>query len=147
MSTEILSDKNVLTRTSQVVSKRQKYSDLDLSLALHPDFHDIIPLEDIDAVKNAVKNLLLTCFYERPFQPFVAGNLRGFLFEPADRFTMISMKDAIKNVLRKHEPRIDQVTVQIQDNGDENRYDITLGFRVVAISQQTNVTIQLQRVR
>lgn len=147
MSTEILSDKNVLTRVAQVVSRRKRYSDLDLSLTLHPDFHDIIPLEDIDAVKNAVKNLVLTCFYERPFQPFTAGNLKGFLFEPADRFTLIAMKDAIRNVLRKYEPRVDEVTIQIQDNADENRYDITLGFRVVAINQQTNVTIQLQRVR
>jgi phage baseplate assembly protein W len=147
MSTEILSDRNILNRTALVVSRRQKYSDLDLSLTLHPDFHDIIPLEDLDAVKNAVRNLILTNFYERPFQPFTAGNLQAFLFEPADRFTIISIKESIKNVLRRHEPRVDQVTVQVQDNSESNRYDITLGFRVISVGQTVSVSLQLQRIR
>lgn len=147
MSTNILSDRNVQGRTAQIVSRRRRYSDLDLSLALHPDFHDIVPLEDLDAVKNAVRNILITCFYERPFQHFTAANLRGYLFEPADRFTIIAMKSAIKNALDRHEPRITDVTIQIQDNSDDNRYDITLGFTVISVNQRTSLNFYLQRLR
>jgi phage baseplate assembly protein W len=147
MSTSILSDRNVQGRTAQIVSRRRRYSDLDLSLTLHPDFHDIIPLEDLDAVGNAVMNLLLTCFYERPFQHFTAANLRGFLFEPADRFTIIAMKSAIKDVLDRHEPRVTDVTIQIQDNADQNRYDLTLGFTVISVNQRSSLNFYLQRLR
>lgn len=147
MSIEVQSDSNVQHRISQVVSKRKQYSDLDLSLTLHPDFHDIIPLLDTDAVKASVKNLILTNFLERPFQPKVGSNLRGLLFEPADRFTIIAIKEGIRNVLARYEPRVDQVTIQIQDNADNNRYDITLGFRIISVNQSVNMTIYLSRVR
>lgn len=147
MSIEILSDVNVRNRVSQVVSKKKQYSDLDLSLVIHPDFHDIIPLTDIDAVKASVKNLILTNFDERPFQPRIGSNLRSLLFEPADRFTIIAIKDAIRNVLKKYEPRVDQVTIQIADNSERNQYDITLGFRVVTTNQTVNMTLYLVRIR
>jgi phage baseplate assembly protein W len=147
MSTEILSDLNVTDRKSAVVSKRKQYADLDLTLTLHPIFHDIVPLTDIDAVKAAVKNLILTNFDERPFQPTLGSNLRALLFEPADVFTIISIKTGIRDVLQRFEPRIDQVRIQVIDNSDENRYDITLGFRVITINQPVDVSLYLVRIR
>ena len=144
---EILSDVNVQQRISQIVSKRRQYSDLDLSLTLHPDFHDIIPLLDIDAVKASVRNLILTNFNERPFQPKVGSNLRALLFEPADIFTLIAIKDSIRNVLARYEPRVDQVTIQVDDNPDDDRYDITLGFRVITMNQSVNMSLYLVRIR
>ena len=147
MSTEILSDKNVALRRAAVVSKRRQYSDLDLSLTLHPDFHDIIPLVDIDAVKNSVKNLILTNFYERPFQPELGSNLRALLFEPADRITTAVLRNRIRRVLKVYEPRVDSVTIQVKDDSDRNRYDVTLGFRVISVDEQVDVTLYLERIR
>lgn len=147
MSTEILSDKNVALRRATVVSKRRRYSDLDLSLTLHPDFHDIIPLVDIDAVKNSVRNLILTNFYERPFQPELGSNLRALLFEPADRITTAVLRNRIRRVLKLYEPRVDSVTIQVKDDADRNRYDVTLGFRVISVDEQTNVNLYLERIR
>ena len=141
------SDYNVTRVIAKVVSRKQQYADLDLSLTLHPDFHDIIPLTDIDAVIAPVKNLILTNFDERPFHPELGSNLRALLFEPADRFTEIMLRNSISDVLKKHEPRIDQVTILIQDNADENRYDITIGFRVTASQLETEARITLKRLR
>jgi len=148
MSTQTLtSDSNVIRSKSVLVSRTQPYSDLDLSLTLHPDFHDIVPLTDIDAVKNAVKNLVLTNFDERPFNRRLGSNLRALLFEPADKFTISALRQYIKLVLEQHEPRIDQITIQIQDNSDENRYDITVGFRVISIDVEVDVYVYLIRIR
>ncbi len=147
MSMQILTDYRIQNQVSRVVSKRKQYSDLDISLAIHPDFHDIIPLLDVDAVKNSVRNLILTNFGERVFQPRVGSNLRALLFDPADRFTIIAIKDGIRNVLSRYEPRVDQVTIQVTDNSDNNRYDINLGFRVIATSQPVTMSLYLVRVR
>jgi phage baseplate assembly protein W len=147
MSTEILSDLNVTGRKAAVVSKRKQYADLDLSLTLHPIFNDIIPLVDIDAVKAAVKNLVLTNFNERPFQPTIGSNLRALLFEPGDIFTIIAIKNGIRDVLKRFEPRVDRVKIQVQDNSDENRYDITVGFRVITLDQPVDLTFYLVRIR
>jgi phage baseplate assembly protein W len=144
---QTLSDSNVVQSRSIVVSKTRPYSDLDLSLTLHPVFNDIVPLTDIDAVKNAVKVLVLTNFNERPFQPQLAGNVRGYLFEPADKFTIVALRQSIKKVIEQYEPRVDSVTVQIVDNSDENRYDVTIGFRVITLNVEVNVDLYLIRLR
>ena len=77
-------DQNILARKSAIVSKRKPYSDLDITLELNSR-KDISPLEDIDAVKQSVRNLILTTFGERPFRPKLGSAVKGLLFEPADR--------------------------------------------------------------
>ncbi len=59
---------------TNLTARKKGYSDLDLKLTLHPFRKDIVPLKDSEAVKNAVKNLILTNFFERPFQPSVGAN-------------------------------------------------------------------------
>lgn len=134
-------------RVSILVGRTRQYSDLDLSLAIHPDFHDLVPLRDTEAVKNSVRNLVLTNFMERPFQPTVGSNLRALLFEPADDFTSIAIREGIHRVLARWEPRVDSVTVLLEDEPDQNRYRATLGFRVVATSQPVDVSLYLIRIR
>jgi hypothetical protein len=148
MSTQILTaDSNIIQSKSVLVSRTQPYSDLDLSLTLHPDFHDIVPLTDIAAVKNSVKNLVLSNFDERPFNPRLGSNLRALLFEPADKFTISALRKYIKLVLEQHEARVDQITIQIQDNSDENRYDVIIGFRVISIDVEVDMSVYLIRIR
>lgn len=147
MSTEILSDKNVLLSKSVMVAKTRRYADFDLSLTLHPDFKDITPLVDVDAVKSSVKNLILTNSFERPFQHEIGAGVSSLLFENNNRFTSFLLKQAITDTLSKYEPRVDSVQVSVTDNSDENRYDVTITFRVIALDQSVEVFIKLERVR
>jgi phage baseplate assembly protein W len=102
---------------------------------------------DIDAVKNSVRNLILSNYFDRPFQPALGSNVSAFLFEPADNFTISAMREEIKRVLKKFEPRVDSVTVEVIDNSDRNAYDITVGFRVIALDQRVDMTLYLKRIR
>jgi phage baseplate assembly protein W len=142
------SDYNVTDTISAVVSKKDLYTDLDLSLILDGvTGGDIIPLTDIDAVVYAVKNLVLTNFNERPFQPNVGGNISGMLFEPADRLTIASLRNAIHYILERYEPRIDSVAVDVVDDSDNNRYGVTISFRVIVPNRSVDMTLYLQRLR
>lgn len=147
MSTELLSDKNVVTRKSEVVSRNRPYSDLDLSLKLHPIFNDIRPVKDLRAVKNAVKNLVLTNFNERPFQPKLGSNVRALLFEPASPLTIIAIREEIERVLKNHEKRIDAVNVEVEDYADQNRYAVSITFNVISFSEEVDIELFLERVR
>jgi phage baseplate assembly protein W len=142
----VLSDYNSSTITSGNVAKKNIYSDLDLSFIVHPILKDIRPVFDLDAVKNSVKNIVLTSFYDRPFHPEVGCGVRALLFEPASIFTALSIKDEILRCLGLYEPRINNVTVQITDNSDNNSYIITIGF-VVLYDQQEEVQFYLNRLR
>ena len=134
------------TRSSNVAAE-SLYTDLDMSLSLHPTLKDIRPLTDVMAVKNSVKNLILTNFSERPFQPKLGSNVTGLLFEPADQFTAIQMKKEIHRLLKDHEPRINAVKLQILDDVDANAYRVTVGFNVIFSNTATEVSLALQRLR
>ena len=130
-----------------VVGRKKGWADLNLKLTLHPIRKDIIPLKDDEAIKNSVKNLILTNFFERPFQPLVGANLRGLLFEPADAITKYELSDGIKQVLEDFEPRIRVSRVGIEDQSDRNAYRITVYFQIIEMDLNTEVEIVLQRLR
>lgn len=134
-------------KRSSNVSSRRLYADLDLGLSIHPVKKDVVPLTDIRAVRNAVKNLVLTNFGERPFQPKLGSNVTALLFEPTDQFTAIQMKKEIYRLLEDHEPRINATRVQILDDADANAYRVTIEFNVIQANTQTEVEFALQRLR
>lgn len=129
------------------VARKKSWADLNLKLTLHPIRKDIIPLRDDESIKNSVKNLVLTNFFERPFQPQVGANLRGLLFEPADAITKYELSDGIKQVLIDYEPRIRVNRVGIEDQSDRNAYRITVHFQIIEMDLNTEVEIVLQRLR
>ena len=132
---------------AKIVSRKKPHRDLDLSLKIHPIRKDIIPLKDDAAIKNAVKNLLISNFYERPFQSDLGANLRGLLFEPAGLLTNIQMRDNIRFCVEKYEPRVSVDSIDITDVVDENRYNIEVFFTIKEFSTQDSVEIVLRRLR
>lgn len=132
---------------ARIVSKKKPWRDLDLSLKIHPIRKDIIPLKDDAAIKNAVKNLLVSNFFERPFQPTLGANLRGLLFEPADAITKIDLREGIERVLRDHEPRIRVLNIKVLDEPDNNSYRITVNFLIKEYDTAESVEIVLRRLR
>lgn len=156
-STLFVSDKsytstNTGVEASKIVSRRRQYSDLDISLYLREteqeqDVYDIVPLRDIDAVKNAVRILILSNHNDRPFQPYLGANLGGLLFEPADHFAEYAIRENIEYALKQHEPRVDNVEIQVKFEESGNRYRVDLSFKVISLSEDVDMTVYLTRVR
>lgn len=132
---------------ARIVSKRKPHRDLDLSLKIHPIRKDIIPLKDDAAIKNAVKNLLVSNFYERPFQDDLGANLRGLLFEPAGLLTTLKIKDNIKSVIKKYEPRVALTDISVNNMESDNSYHISVNFNIKEYDAASGVEIILRRLR
>lgn len=145
----ILSDYNkpgYVPSVTQVV----RYSDLDMTLRTNSvgDIKgDIIPHTDIDAIKNSVRNLILTNIYERPFEPLLGSRIRSLLFESVTPLTALSLKDEIENVIVENEPRISQFNVYVNDMADENAYYITVQFNVNDKTSPQLVEFIINRLR
>lgn len=146
-SPKILSDRSIIgdIKKAKVTSRVKGWRDLDLSLTLHPIRGDIVPLKDDAAIKNSVKNLLLTNFYERPFNDDIGANLRALLFEPADAITRISLKENIRRVINKYEKRVLLQEIDIKDY--DNSYNITVVFKIKEFDSNESVEIVLRRLR
>ena len=147
MANRNLSDYQITSdiRRASITSNQTQYTDIDLSLEANPFTKDISILRDDRAIVRAVRNLLLTSFFERPFAPLKGGNLNSFLFEPADHITEVSMRDAISRVITKHEPRVKLTGINIIDRPDQNAYDLTV--RVLIIEDNTEADVQIQLIR
>jgi len=148
-SPKIISDRSVIGDVSKakVTARTKGWRDLDLSLTLHPIRKDIMPLKDDNAIKNAVKNLLITNFYERPFNKDIGANLRGLLFEPADSITVISLRDNIRRVIKKYEQRVVTKGVRVKYIEASNEYNITVIFKIKEYDTNESVEIILRRLR
>jgi phage baseplate assembly protein W len=148
MSTYIQADKRVSRGVnSSRVSRSKQWSDLDLSLTLHPIRKDIMPLRDDAALRNSIKNLLLTNFYERPFNMGIGANMRALLFEPADSITRIAIRDNIARTISDHEPRVELIYIKVDDQADSNAYNIIVKFRIKEYDTEDKVEIVLRRIR
>ena len=130
-------------------SKRSNkiYKDLDLDFLRNPVTHDISTIEDVDAVKRSVKNLVQTNFYERPFQPELGCGIRGLLFENYSPIIGIFLKRKIAEVINRYEPRVSLQDISLDDDPDKNRLKLSLYFYVQNISDPVTVETFLQRLR
>ncbi len=57
------------------------FSDLDFNFTAHPVTKDVSRRYDENSVKTALKNLILTRNYERPFHSEIGSPIRSLMFE------------------------------------------------------------------
>lgn len=132
---------------AQVVSRQRMYSDFDISMNFHPGLKDIRPVVDLDAIRNSVKNLVLTGPGDHPFHTEIGCGIFYYLFEPADIFTNQRIATTIQSMLLSYEPRIDSINVTVTDKDSLNSYHITIEFRVKSASITTSTSFYLERLR
>jgi phage baseplate assembly protein W len=123
------------------------YSDLDLTFNRTPVKNDVAISYDDQAVIRSVRNLLLTNFYERPFQPNLGSNINKLLFEPVNSLTSGNLKADIENVIKNYETRVSIDEIIVTPNDDENAYNITLQFYIGNNTSPTTVNLVLERSR
>ena len=147
MTTGILSDYNVSGQRPTEVALPELFSDIPVSFTEHPIKEDILPITDIDSIKQSVKNLVLTRFYDIPFHPEIGNNTSALLFENADIFTGMALKTEVVSILEKYEKRIDKIDVEIYDMSDLNTYHLVIKFRIRNNNVFTEININLKRLR
>jgi phage baseplate assembly protein W len=123
------------------------YSDLDLTFNRLPVSNDVALRYDDQAVIASVRNLLLTNFYERPFQPNLGSNIDKLLFEPVNNLTAGLLSDEIRNVVKNFEPRATIDTITVSPNPDGQSFTSRIQFYIGNNTTPTTVNLFLQRSR
>ena len=126
----------------------KQYSDLDLFFGKKAASNDINKVNDIQAVKRSVRNLILLNHYEKPFHPEIGSGVRDILFENMTPITSHILTRKIEMVIEAFEPRARLMSVTASPNLDRNEYEVTLEFYVVnAPTELVDLTIFLERLR
>ena len=127
-------------------SRNKAYSDLDLTFARKDD-DDIFKKNDAAAVKQAVKNLLLTNFGEKPFNPRFGGNLNAFLFRLDTEFDELEIEDSVAQAIANFEPRAILRNVKATLLSDQNSVNVKVIFQVVNIPETQELSINIAGLR
>ncbi len=135
-----------LNTASLVVSRTRVYKDIDLSFTKNPS-GDIFKKIDAAAVKQSVKNLLLTGTTEKPFSPFYGGDLNSFLFNLDLEFDLDLLEDKIITTVDKYEPRAKVVNVDIKVQGEYHSVSATVTFRILHTDEVGTIELDLTRLR
>jgi len=130
-------------------SKRSNriYADLNLSFTKNPATKDVARIFDVQAIKRAVKNIILTNKYERAFNSDFGCNLRGFLFENITEPLLVIIKDRVAMAIEKYEPRVSVEDVVVKEDIDKNGINIMVSFLINGTEAPVSVSTFLQRVR
>lgn len=116
-------------RSEKYVSRG--FRDLAMSFNENPSTKDFGAVKNERAISQSVRNLLLTMFGERPFQPEIGSRVRALLFEPWDVFAADAIRTEIFNTMERLEPRIEVVDVTVEDEPDANSVAINMEYIIV----------------
>ena len=136
-----------ITSNNPRISSERVFRDLDLNFTLHPVKKDVSTHLNEYAIINAVKNLISTNFYEKPFRPEIGSSVRSLLFENVDPLVASRLERSIEETILNYEPRVSVTNVRAQASPDENLYLVTLTF--IIVNNPTPITIDffLERIR
>lgn len=137
------------TQNSYVGDKVAKeIKDLDYAFGIHPISGDIRKKNDVLAIKQSLKTLVLLNHYEKPFHPSIGCDIYKSLFEPFEgEFTKNIMRDNITSVTKNYEPRADVQNIDINIDEDNNSIGITIYFIPVGEIDTVSVDIFLRILR
>jgi len=123
------------------------FADLDINFRKHPATDDVTMRYDEEAIKQSIKNLVMTNHYERPFHPEIGSQLRALLFEPASPLLVISLKQSITNTINNFEPRVNILGVDINFRPDNNTIHVIISFTIVNTNRPVVLNLVLERTR
>jgi phage baseplate assembly protein W len=133
-----------MSLTSQEV---REYKDLDLRFIAHPVTKDVVRRTGNAAIIGALRNLILTNIYEKPFQPQFGSRVRNLLFEDVSFIIANIIRAEIENTIANFEPRVSPENIVVQAQPEQNRYAITIRFYINNLEQPVTISMFLEKVR
>lgn len=123
------------------------YSDFKKDLEINLLTDDLAVTRDEDAVKEAMRNLILTDRGERLMQPYLGAGLKELLFENLTPATLELIKDRVQTTLEIYEPRADIIDVTAAGSLDENEVYVNVKFYISNREQPITLDVILERTR
>lgn len=123
------------------------YSDILVNFERHPINKDLVRAVNEDAVRRALKNIILTNRGEVPYQPNRGGNIRRYLFEQMSPQTAQDIKDDVWTAISNEEPRVNLLEVKVIPNYGEQHYTVVIIYTLLNEATARTVNITLERIQ
>ena len=108
----------------------RRFKDISLSFSPHPVTKDLPVLLNERAVVRSVRNLVELIPTERFFDSTLGTDIRASLFEHFNATTVTIIEDQVRSTIRKYEPRVDDIGVEVDGLPDRNALEIKVIFTI-----------------
>jgi phage baseplate assembly protein W len=123
------------------------FSDFMTDLTPHPITGDVTRVKNEVSVRQSIKNLILTNYGERLFQPSIGSNVNRSLFEPNDDVLAEDLRYHIEKTLADFEPRARVQLIDVTPLPLEDKIAINIVYSLINSTQLQSVDLILRRVR
>ena len=123
----------------------RSFKDVNISFGKNPVTKDTAIVKNENAIKQAIKNLVLTRPGEKHFQPEIGSEVYTLLFEPLDDFTAETIQDEIINTINGNEDRVSLESVICEVDEERNGFQVEIRYRIVGIPLVEQISFVLQR--
>lgn len=129
------------------MAKQILFSTIDNSFLANPITGALGKKNNDDAIKQSIKNLVLSNSFERPFQGECTGNVTEKLFENMGETELHSLDNRIRTVIANYEKRAIVEDVIIRDDLDRNGFIVSVVFRPINFTYLVTVDVFLRKIR
>lgn len=130
-----------------MISKLTGYADIPFFISKNKFTEDFNIIKEMSAIRQSVKNLILTNKGERFFNSDLGSNVYASMFENFDIETIISLQSRIANNLNIYEPRVIVNDVRVLEEPKEYAIKIIVDIGIVNTNITDSIEINLVRNR
>ena len=124
-----------------------KFSDLSIAFTPHPVTGRPVVKKNAQAIVGALKNLILTNQFERPYEPAFGSNIRNRLFENFDPVEAVNLEEDIRLAIGNFEPRVEINEIKVINSADNNTVSVNISFFIVNQADPEVLQLDIERVR
>jgi phage baseplate assembly protein W len=125
---------------NEYTQKPALYTDLSLDMTVSKsigsglnvvDSNDILVSNDDDAIRNSLYNIFTTKKGQKILNPEFGASLDQYLFDKVNNFVGQSLGQNIFDTIKRYEPRINIISVDVYPFPDLNQYNVKIYYRKV----------------
>lgn len=120
------------------------YADIPMFLSKNSFTGDVSVKKDNTAIKEAIKNIILTIFNERPFDIEFGVPPGNGLFETRQDFSFY-VENAMASAITRYEPRVKLLS--IKSTFDVKTVNISIEYEIPNYQIVENLVVIVERVR
>ena len=131
--------------TGEDLKSSRSFKDIGMAFNKNASTDDVGVVKNDNAIKQAIRNLILTVPGEKPFDLLFGCKVRDMLFEPLDPFVVDTIRKEIINTINQYETRVQLTSVTAIPFYESSKVNITVDYKVVGLPVVESVSFVLQR--
>ena len=131
--------------TGKDFKKSRSFQDISMGFLRNPFTEDVSKVTNDEAIKQSIRNLVLTTPGEKLFNPSFGSRVSELLFEQLDPFLVDSIQTEILNTIRNYEKRVVVTNLRCIPDYDNNAISVSLEYQIIGLPIVENIQFVLQR--